>query len=480
MFFGTFLLWACASPNVGPPNILLVSMDTVRYDHTSLGGSRDTTPNLAALAKIGTSYADTYSVGNESLYSHASLLTGRYPSEIAVPDYSSFAIPDGVPTLGHILSAYGYATAAFTGGGHIIQTFGFNKGFDLFVQAQGGTRFASFFDSVPPALSWISDQEKQKKSWFAFVHGYDAHTPNLQRGPLLHPWRPDGATPRIESLAGDPLAIEQVRGRNWYPDRTPGDFVHAAGHTILSTDFYSLPAEPHPGERVEVLTDREIQHLRDHYDSGLLYGDLWLGQLLSQIDLSRTLVIVVADHGEDVLDHGYMNHRAGLWDSTLHVPMVVAGPGFMGGNTKKGFVDLRSVVPTVVEAVGAMMPAGVQARPLQKFEEEQQVFAEGVMDEVSVRSAGGRLTIHQARLATGAPDLSTVSLTDPRVRFTAASTGQEGPVTENNQKEAEELRQQIVLWRASLHLATVPGEEIPAALRAELQKHGYWTPEETP
>ena len=81
------LLLACAHP-VEKPNVVLVSMDTARFDRTSLGGGRDTTPNLA----------------------------GLYASEVAVPDYGSFAVPSEVPTLAGVLRTYGYHTAAFTGG----------------------------------------------------------------------------------------------------------------------------------------------------------------------------------------------------------------------------------------------------------------------------------------------------------------------------------------------------------------------------
>ncbi|MSP55885.1 MAG: hypothetical protein EXR69_09825, partial [Myxococcales bacterium] len=442
----------------------------------------DATPNLAALARNGTSFAQAYAVGNESLYSHASILTGRYPSEVAVPDYASFSLPDGVPTLAGVLSAYGYATAAFTGGGHVIADFGFDNGFSSFNSAKGATRFGSLFDSVPLAVAWIRSQESREGTagspWFAFVHGYDAHSPYVQRGPFLHPWGAQGGTPRMESLLADPLAIEQIRGRYWFRGRSPDDFVHAAGRHILGTDFYSLPAEPRDGETVETLTPDELGHVRDHYDAGLLYGDLWLGVLLAHVSLSNTLVIVLADHGEDVLDHGFMNHRAGLWDTTTHVPLVVAGPGVGRGQVQATPVDLRRVFPTVLAAVGAVLPAGVAAAPLDAGPPVATVFAEGVMDSVSARSAAGRLTIRAARLAVGAPDLAAVALTDPRVTFSLGDSDVDQPVTPETREAAEVLRGAIVGWRSSLTLATAPGTPVPDSLRDALRSRGYWTPGE--
>lgn len=468
------LLGCPPEPAVNRPNVLLVSMDTVRYDRTSLGGPRDTTPNLRALAAAGVSWSSAYAVGNESVYSHAAIVTGRYPSEIAIPDYASFALPEAVPTLAGVLGTYGYATAAFTGGGHVVATFGFDLGFDTFSASPGHDRFGSFFETVPSALAWIRGQEGP---WFAFVHGYDAHSPYVQRGPFRHPWGSAGSSPWLESLLADPQAAEQLRGHRWFPERTPSDFTHAAGRDILGTDFYALPATPRDGERTVDLGESEVTHVRDHYDSGVAYADLWLGVLLSEVNLDDTLVIVLSDHGEDVLDHGFMNHRAGLWDSTLHVPLVVAGPGFVPGIPLPELVDLRSVLPTVLQAAGATLPAGVTASSLQDLVsgdlESGSVFAEGVMDMVSVRSADARLTLTDAKLADGSPGLGDRTL-DARALFYIDD--QPAPFDER----AEALRAALVDWRAGLHLATVPGVAIPAAMREALRARGYWTPTTDP
>ena len=454
------LLLACAGPPASP-NILLVSMDTVRFDRTSLGGDRDTSPNLAALAAAGVSFSQAYAVGNESLYSHAALFTGLYPSEVAVPDYGSFALPrKGPATLAEALTAYGYRTAAFTGGGHVVEGFGFDRGFGRFEAGGGEDEFASFYDSVPPAVAWM--REQGDAPWFCFVHGYDAHSPYVQRGPMRHPWGSSGATARVERLLANPLAVEQLRFDTWFVDRTPQDFTHASGRRVLSTDFYRLPAVPGPEERVERLTSEERRHVQDHYDSGVANGDLWLGQLLAHVDLDRTLVIVVADHGEDLLDHGWMNHRAGLWDSTLHVPLVVAGPGFPPSPPHEGLVDLRSVLPTALAAVGAALPAGVTAPPLQDRPVAAAVFAEGVMDGVTVRTSEARLDMDDVRLAAGFQSNDGTFYLDDQPAPADA--------------RAAPLREAILRWRQGLAPAAASGAPIPEGLREALHDRGYWTP----
>lgn len=491
-----------ASPDVGdaspglvpthlqPPNILLVCLDTVRYDRTSLaGGPRDTTPHLARLATQGVSFDQTYSVANESLFSHAAMFTGRFPSEIALPDYASFSLPATAQTLAGALRANGYQTAAFTGGGHVTASFGFNSGFDSFVAPEGLGEFASFDFSVPHAKRWIKGQSPHVP-WFAFVHGYDAHAPYVRPEPFRHYFGDAGATSRVERLLSDPLASEQVRGNVWYPDRQLKDFAHAVGRPMLGTDFYRWKAEPRPGERVEVLTAEELSHIRDHYDTGLAYGDAGLGLLLGEIDLSRTVVMVVADHGEDLLDHGYMNHRAGLWDSTTHVPFVVAGPGFSAGQRRSELVDLRSVTPSLLAVAGAKPMAGVRAPAIQSLPPSNAVFAEGVMDEVSMRTPSLRLVVRNARLA-AADSLTTLGdgkfETADISMFRVDEKGMEGPdlfaggaVDVPPTAEAAAMLAEIRKWRSGLDLATEPGTAISDELRARLREQGYWVPGDVP
>jgi arylsulfatase A-like enzyme len=474
------VLVACGGGDRSPPNLLLVSLDTVRWDRTSLAGSRDTTPNLAALAAAGTTWPNAWSVGNESIYSHAALLTGRYPSEVALPDYGSFSVPAELPTLATVLSAYGYSTGAFTGGGHVIADYGFDSGFQVFQTATGDSRAGSLFDAVPAALAWIRGEED--RPWFAFVHGYDAHSPYVQRGPFRHLWGSAADAGRMDEIAADPLAVEQIRGRQWFPDRRPQDFLHAAGPKLLGLDVYTLPARPRPGERVVTLTEGEVTHLVDHYDSGLSYGDVWLGLLLAEVDLEDTLVVVLSDHGEDLLDHGFVNHRTGLWDSTLRVPLVVAGPGFMGGGVQLGQVDLRSTFPTLLQAAGARAPAGLAVPPLQDRPDAAVVYAEGVMDSVSVRDATHRLVLSEAHLAAGASDLATRSLTGVGVALYAEPDSRnllaDGDPAQLAQ--AEHLRQALVQVRQGLQPATTTGSPVSPALREALRERGYWAPGEAP
>jgi membrane-anchored protein YejM (alkaline phosphatase superfamily) len=322
--------------------------------------------------------------------------------------------------------------------------------------------------------------QPRDQPYFVFVHGYDAHSPYQQRGVFHHTWDPEGETPHSEELAHDALALEQLRGPRWFPGRSPRDFVHAAGRRILSTDFYRLPAIPAEGESVIELSPGEVEHIRAHYDAGLTYADHWLGVLLSEVDLDETLVVVLADHGEDLLDHGFINHRAGLWDSTLHVPLVVAGPGFRGGRQESGRVDLRSVLPTLLLAAGAPPPAGVSAKPLQENPALPYVFAEGVMDMVSVRGPRGRLSLDNAGLTRGNPPIAPQSLDSGDFTFFFEPAPDDLIPKNIARPDAEELKRALAEWRQGLPQGpALPGSTDPA-LRSALQERGYWEPETEP
>ena len=175
------VLTAC-SEDRRPPNLILISIDGLRADRTGIGGNPNApSPVLDRLAKEGQWFSRAFSQSNESLYSHASMFTGRYVSELAAPDYRTFVVPDEAMLLGEILGLYGYSTAAFVAGGHVRADYGFDQGASLFDDSYD---FGSFFHKVPQALNWIEEQAREP--YFLTLHGYDCHRPYLHSGPWLH------------------------------------------------------------------------------------------------------------------------------------------------------------------------------------------------------------------------------------------------------------------------------------------------------
>jgi arylsulfatase A-like enzyme len=474
------------SPPRGPPNVLLVSLDTVRADHTSAYGyDRDTTPVLAALAAEGTTFDNAFSNGNESAWSHAALFTGRYASELATPIYATYGIPDAATLVSEGLQASGYATAMFSAGGHVTADFGFDQGWDHF-SAQPG--FGSLFETGPRAAKWI-EAVPDKKPWFVFLHGYDAHRPYTRTGPWDHLYADAAGSALAEAVCRSPCLSEMVLGDTLFPELVPDWFTHTGGAQIMATQAYDRLAGAGPDAARVPFPPADRAHVVAHYDGALRHADTLLGLTLQRLDrgghLGNTVVIVLSDHGEDLMDHGYMNHRTGLFDSCTKVPLVAWGPGFTAGQHVSALVDGRDVAATIVAAAGVVPPAGSGGRDLRAVAAgtapATAVFAEGVMDMVTVRTPTHRLVYRGGSLASAdftpalraAPiDGTAFSLYDLR-----SDPGEQAPL--QDPATAAALRDVLVTWREGLRAGdfVLPEARVSPEVARALREHGYWGPE---
>lgn len=475
-------LVGCAPP--APPNILLVSLDTVRADHTTpYGAVHDTTPVLAALAREGAVYTHAFAPGNESAYSHGSLFTGRYASELAAPVYATYALPPQASTLAEALHAYGYATAAFSAGGHVTADFGFDQGWDRFSAEEG---FGSLQQTGPRATEWITARPDDRP-WFVFLHSYDAHRPYVHEGVWDHLYADGPGTPLAEALCRNTCLSEMVLGRTLLPDIVPTWFLHKGSQRVLAPEVYTrLAAAPAESPRVTVTTEDQA-HVQAHYDGAVRYADTLLGATLSRLQaagkLDNTVVIVLSDHGEDLLDHGYMNHRTGLYDSCTRVPLVVWGREFAGLGAVDGLVDLRDVAATVFALAGARAPAGSGGRDLRAVARGQDavdaVFSEGVTDMVTVRTATHRLVYtapldavdYMAQLEAAPLDGSAFALYD-----LTADPGEHEDVHTRQPDVTAALRARLVAWRQGLNPGdyALPQDQVSPEVARSLREHGYW------
>ncbi len=483
-------LLGCAAEDRTPtenarPNILLVSVDTLRADHTTpYGYTRDTTPVLSKLAREGTRFNAAFSQANESAWSHAALLTGRYASEVASPVYATYAIPQSATLVSEALGAYGYATAGFSAGGHVTADFGYDQGWDRWSAEPG---FASFFDTGPKATEWIAKRPADKP-WFVFLHGYDAHRPYSRPGPWDHLYAGGEGSRLAEALCKNPCISEMVLGDSLLPEVVPSWFAHSGGDSILDPETYTRLAAAGAESARVAITAADKQHVLDHYDGAVRYADTQLGLTLARMeasgDLKNTVVIVLSDHGEDLLDHGYMNHRTGLFDSCTRVPLIAWGPGFEGGMNTDQLVDGRDVAATVLALAGALPPSGSGGRDLREVRRGEAplnvVFSEGVMDMVTARTATHRLVVsgvklaevgHAAMIAALPPESPRFSLYDLR-----ADPGELHDIHETDVATTTSLRDAIVAWREGIVAGThgVAPEAVSPEVAKALREHGYW------
>ncbi len=283
------------------PNLLLVTIDTLRADHVgAYGAAFAQTPTLDSLAARGVRFANALSAAPLTGPSHATILTGLLPPQHGVRDNIVFSLDPRHKTLATRLKALGYRTGAFVGAYPVAAAFGFRQGFDAFTEnfkeseepGAGAQRPAN--EVVDDALSWLS--APAAAPFFAWVHLYDPHAPY-----------------------------------------TPPEPYRAT--------FANRP-----------------------YDGEIAFTDAQLGRLFESLKASgresNTIIAVVSDHGESLGEHGELTHAVLIYGSTLHVPLVIAGPGIQGGATVETRVSTVDLAPTFLRLLGSEPSAEMFGRDL--------------------------------------------------------------------------------------------------------------------
>lgn len=287
-----------------PPSVILITIDTVRADRMGfLGSTRGLTPQLDALARQGVVFERAYSQAPLTPVSHATILSGTYPSFHGVRDFGS-RLPASPPYLPDLFRARGYRTAAFVSS--IILdpqngfAPGFERGFDTYDAGfhrnkRGESRIGSIQrrgeETVTRALAWL--EKNRQKPVFLWIHIWDAHDP------------------------------------------------------------YD-PPEPFKGRYADA-----------PYDGCVAYVDDTVGKLFAGLRSARVydgaVIAVMSDHGESLGDHGENTHGVFLYDSTIRVPLLVKFPEVrFAGLRVPARVSLVDVAPTILKVVQAPVPAAMQ------------------------------------------------------------------------------------------------------------------------
>jgi len=381
----------------GPLSFLVVSMDTFRADRLGAADRRGLplTPSLDALAQQSVQFARAYAQANETLYSHASLFTGRFPTDLGQLRYETFRLPPDAPTLAARLAQDGYRTEAVVAGGHLASQFGLGSGFQRYQVMQD---FSSFQETVPAALSRLEVLAGQGGPFLLFVHGYDTHSPYLKAGPLFRQGVPGYDGPMLEQ-ARNPLTYERIFHDRFYPEFSPTQVEDDQGNFFVSADSFdelASYAHEHPEEGLQ-LQPEDLDFLLGSYDAAVRHADFFVGLLLdglSELGLDdRTVVVVLADHGEDLLEHGHFNHRLSLHDENVHVPLLLRVPGLAPAHVEDP-VGLVDVLPTLAELAGSRLRPG-RGRSLLEPTAERAVYSESMRGDVSLRGRGGRLILRR-------------------------------------------------------------------------------------
>ena len=305
---GAFWLWQGSRTRYEPlnwrgANLLLVTIDTLRADRVgAYGGRASLTPALDALAERGVRFDRAWSHAPMTLPSHVSILTGQLPPRHGVRNNGAFRLASEPVTLAERLRAAGYRTGAFVGAFVLDARFGLNRGFDVYDDR---------YEQPEPQASFHF-VERRADLVLGAATNWIAHAPDPERRP-------------------------------WFA------WVHLF-------DPHAPYAAPAPFTSGRPPYDAEVAWTDSAFDAALR-------ELTKQGHLSRTVVIVTADHGESLGDHGETTHGLFAYDATLRVPFIVTGPG-LAPKVVRTPVQHVDILPTLLDLVGVELPAGLDGRSL--------------------------------------------------------------------------------------------------------------------
>ncbi len=333
-----------ASRPTGPLNIVIYLIDTLRADHLGVYGygRRPTSPAIDALARRGIVFEQAYTPAPWTLPAVVSLMTGRYPCEHGVV-VDGLKIPADIPTLAEKLKSVGYRTASLISNAYAGRMSGMNRGFDT-------CRSISSVAAVGPIRKTLT--KLRGGPFLLYVHVIDPHNPYEFAPRRLPGFRAVGDETRKK--------IRKLYRR--YRQLSRADY--AAKRPIGTTD--NTDQQQAMIGALDALRDEYIEL----YDAAIAAADarlaLMLRELRRQRVLKRTIVVVLADHGEEFGEHGGWLHDQSVYEELLRVPLVIRFPGgrFAGVRVAEP-VSLVDLMPTLLDAVGhPELAEGVAGRSL--------------------------------------------------------------------------------------------------------------------
>jgi uncharacterized sulfatase len=309
------------------PNVLWITLDSVRADHTPMGGyERDTTPNLQRIAdsEAGRYFSNCFAAGIATPLSAASMLTGVFPSRHG-HKITNESVPGELDTIPERFRDAGYATAGLSRNSYVSSGTGLDRGFDRFewlasstlLDALDPTTLAKYllnirrhsagmtYDTAKHATpylmnkvgtQWLTDLSDEQP-FFAYLHYNEPHRPYYPPKPYLDRYTDDLDISASEA-ADIAMRIHEEMGE-----------IIAKGGDITETERRALIAM---------------------YDAEIAYTDEMIGRLFDHVrslDMDDTVVVITADHGELFGERGLLAHRFAINDAVTRVPLVVHGLG---------------------------------------------------------------------------------------------------------------------------------------------------------
>ena len=335
------------------PNIVVVTVDTLRVDHLSTYGyRRATSPHLDALAAEGVLFERSYSTSGTTLPSHLSIMTGLYPHQHGhVANHGAmggFRSGEGRLTAAEILRDAGYATAAFVSGPTVSRATGLDVGFEHFDQHEmdGVASLENVSrrsgETTTAVLDWLAAGPPEP--FFLWIHYWDPHEPNTPLEPYASAFETDSELDRL---------IDERRIR---PDVLTERF---SGEWVVRIFAPELAPALLRNEHVETpVIDRDaVRRLINLYDGDVLATDAALGRVVAGLKehglYEDAVVAFTADHGQALGQHDWLEHGR-IQGEEVHVPTVIRFPAGVWGGTRqvRQVVSAVDLFPTLLARLG--------------------------------------------------------------------------------------------------------------------------------
>lgn len=325
-------------------------------------------PHLATFSDEAIAFPNCYANAPWTLPSHASMLTGQYPSEHGIHAASPTLEPEVIP-LPARLKDLDYETVAFTNNSWISREFDFDKGFDEFYE-----RWRLFETAINPRE--MAEEEGLINKFVALLDEVTVRNvlPSIANGlyaKYLQEWYDNGAF------------LTNLRLKRWLGRRSESDFPFFAFVNYLEPHLEyrpphsfatkTLPEDVSVAEANEIdqdawgfitgeveMSGQDFELLEMLYDAELSYLDHRIGKLLEFLRTEgiydETVIVITADHGENIGDHGLMDHQYSLHDTLLNVPLFIRHPDAKQGFVDDSLVELRDLYPTLSRIADGTVP----------------------------------------------------------------------------------------------------------------------------
>ena len=326
------------------PSVLVLLVDTLRADRLGCYGAQPSpTPTLDRLAASGTVFEQAIAQASWTMPAVATIMTGLHPRDHGLVGWAAGALSNRLPTLPERAAAGWITTFGVSANPLVSARTNFGRGFETFADFAWDEERKNWADAAAlhaRLFPWLEAVRGHR--FLAYVQYMEPHDPYTPPA-ALRPPPPAGIRPEI-----------------------------AAGRIDAFAQKIGGPTAP-------LLTDAEVGYLRALYDGEVRAWDAALADVLARLDAlglrESTVVLVMADHGEEFLEHGRLKHGAHLYDESIRIPLVVAGPGIPAARVTEPVQEI-DVFPTLARLRGVERPAGLPGVDVLRSHPKRPVFSE--------------------------------------------------------------------------------------------------------